>query len=144
MKWHDDYLKRVKQAIAEAKKELDLATYLSEGGKNAGLRSIYSKRSMWLHDLLHAANEEVKQQEFVGNFIPCIKGSDVWYFCSCCGYVVANARYDADYEDIGIKPYDLNVDMEMEFCPHCGQRQVKYFDKKEEAVLREKWENGDI
>lgn len=63
MKWHDDYLKRVKQAIVEAKKELDLATYLSEGGENAGLRSIYSKKSLWLYDLIFAAEAAVVEQE---------------------------------------------------------------------------------
>lgn len=51
MKWHKDYLARVKQSIADAKKEASLANYLSESGANAGLRAIYSKRSIWLYEI---------------------------------------------------------------------------------------------
>lgn len=143
-KWHEDFLNRVKHSIEAANSEYDLARYMSEGGSNAGLRSIYGKRALWLSDLIKAAKEHVKSQEFTGNFIPCIPGGDVWFFCSHCGFVIANTRYSADYEDIGIKPYDLNTDMEVEYCPHCGQWQIKYFDKNEETALRKKWKNEEL
>lgn len=63
MKWHEDYLVRVKRSIADAKKEASLANYLSECGANAGLRAIYSKKSLWLHDLIFAAEATVAEQE---------------------------------------------------------------------------------
>lgn len=144
MFWHKDYLERVKRAISSANEELGLASYLGECGKNSGIRAIWSKRAFWLSDLIHAAREQVKQQEFVGNWLPCVECGDVWFFCSCCGFVIANSRYDVDYEDIGIKPIDLNQDMELDYCPHCGQLQRKYFEKEEVAALRKKWENGEL
>lgn len=144
MIWRKDFLDRVKKSIAEANKELNSAMYVSEGGRNSGIRAIWGKRASWLSDLLYAAREQVKRQEFVGNWIACNEGSDVWFFCSYCGYVIANSYYDADYKDIGIEPYALNTDMELDYCPHCGQLQRKYFDKNEEAALRKKWENGEL
>lgn len=63
MKWHKDYLARVKQSIADAKKEASLANYLGECGANAGLRAIYSKKSLWLYDLIFAAEAAVAEQE---------------------------------------------------------------------------------
>ena len=142
--WHKDFLERVKKSIAAANEELGLASWLSDGGKNGGIRAIWGKRASWLSDVLHAAREQVKQQEHVGNWIPCVKDNDVWFFCSCCGFVMANSNYAADYEELGIDSASLNADKVWDHCPHCGQFQRKHFNPEEIDSLRNKWENGEL
>lgn len=142
--WHEGYLERLEASISEAGREMDTARYLSEGAKNAGLRKIWSGKAMWLSDVISAARHCLREQRFRGNWVPRIKGSDVWFFCSNCGYVIANAYYDADYDELGVRKQELNLDMNPDFCPCCGQHQCEYLGENEEAALRVKWENGEL
>lgn len=49
-----------KEAIKQAKISLNQANYLSECGRNAGIRAIYNKKAEWLSVLIYLAEKAIK------------------------------------------------------------------------------------
>ena len=52
-----------KEALTMAKVELNRATYLSECGKNAGIRKMYGDKADWLSVLIYSAEKSMRKED---------------------------------------------------------------------------------
>lgn len=62
MRYDEKQVEHFKRSIEEAERQLLIATYIGECGANAGLRTIYEKRSEWLSDILWLAKNELRRE----------------------------------------------------------------------------------
>ncbi len=51
-----------KEAIKQAKISLNQANYLSECGRNAGIRAMYNKKAEWLSVLIYLAEKALAER----------------------------------------------------------------------------------
>ena len=52
-----------REALEKAKKELALATWLSECGANAGIRRMWTNKLSWLSWVVYLAERELERRE---------------------------------------------------------------------------------
>lgn len=56
------------EAVNKAREELDYASYMSECAPNAGLRTIYSNRLLWLRWVVMLAENTLEQEKVRCNY----------------------------------------------------------------------------